>query len=1525
MERWIDTLSEEWPSQPPSERFASIKGSPSAQGNSSPISNGSQSRIPRYKHRSASSLGQKEAAASRRRASGPLDKDLKNALSEKTSSNLNATHQRPANGPSKLRSPNPGMRPQSKRHNSTGSALADTVQHKISPLKKENLQATPEWKRRVLRGNIGQGEQADLFGPIGLESIFRPLTVNSKVLPKQRKGPKIQVASIEDYPSSPPPYPSAVVPAPSAESRDRKSNQSTSKLQMKVVEEEKEDGQPPNSTNEATDTRRTAQASGSTQSGSVLLHSRKPSAQSDDRDEQISEIYTLPNTVDGRVHYAAVDGSLRRLHSQMDKLRLQQQNFPGSRSSDDGISYAETAPGEDSQLPCSQTSDLTGHSLPDDLSMGTEVFASNGGFINVRRGGYSNEGSFQRRPLSPSSLPDFDDSRLQSPGTPETNKRRGSGKSNTGKILPEESRQAPRTPKRHGLNNASTPEQPRSSGSPLKLFDKYDTFTNERLVRRMSKFEEALQASPTNESAAQTDNDAISPRRRSKESRSSRHHHRGDAGNLRPQSNRRISSFGQGELDDHYFPTPQKPKVNHQGGTEVKKENRPPASSAHVSNFTFNQPKSPITRNLNSSITDPFKSSKPNHPKHSTLHRKRSPKDDARQSNTELAEDRGQAQDLEKVDCNAQGKRLPYSPAKDPQPKRRRTLYGQDENEHGAHFISQLTVTNEPQLKSTVGRKRKDALYDVSSQDADPKILATRQMLRPMIPSQNGSQVKTLVARSEYTYESRTQIRSNTNQNLQSENLQADMDPATRAVAGELASFSGELIKDTANGARKASVTTADFFNEAQQIMRLLRAQGRPRSQMGAQELEQDHDTIQEEASLQESTKDEFSRPPSREGGSLRRLREPPQMDARVISHLRKFEEKDEVGIALSASLKTLQIDQPKNDPQAPAASDPAQADSSDRESDPPNIRILNHTNQKHSYSAKDVPTLGTEVKLRSYGSQSTSDLSIGRSLPTGSSRGSGKRAVIAPETVSHLLKDHVAGMSFDHAKQVWVKRKASKEDRGQTHNRAPSEITEDDPFGDVPDLSVDELEELARRKEAISTLNLVRSDSNQISEHDYARQAESLAAVLDNLQDPPASRPHTAEGQILARGEPSSAPSNFTRFTSSVAIAETRATSWRDEVLQQKQEKANQTIEEPAATESQDEHVEEVEHEISILEGRVSQSPKRHNCKQHQARVITVAFSSPLIDQMRPHNDGSEVWEEESELNLDDSPIHFGAQPDMSASKKQTSSNFGRRSIHRSASRRTSIGSQSYIARPMSRLDEQDEISFLQATNEARNMSIIVSTPLQRSTALQPPTTGQQSSIGFHLSPLPDFTIHQIDRSFNLDLDHVAKRRGLLAQHEVDGTFSLATQELVKKLTDIEPYEPYWDYIRNVDLQGRGLLTLNGLHEFCGRLEGLDVSDNELGQLNGAPPCLRNLKIRRNCLSNLTAWGHLQNLQYLDVSGNQIQSLKGFYSLVHLRELRADDNEIESLNGIFQLDGLIRLRLRRNRVGGIDFEGSNL
>jgi Leucine-rich repeat (LRR) protein len=127
------------------------------------------------------------------------------------------------------------------------------------------------------------------------------------------------------------------------------------------------------------------------------------------------------------------------------------------------------------------------------------------------------------------------------------------------------------------------------------------------------------------------------------------------------------------------------------------------------------------------------------------------------------------------------------------------------------------------------------------------------------------------------------------------------------------------------------------------------------------------------------------------------------------------------------------------------------------------------------------------------------------------------------------------------------------------------------------------------------------------------------------------------------------------------------------------------------------------------------------------------------------------------------------------------------------------------------------------------------------------------------------------------------------------------------------------------MDLKDKKLTNLHKLDEFCGRLEELDVSDNQISQLNGAPQTIRHLRITHNHLSDLTAWGHLSNLQYIDVSNNEIESLSAFKYLVHLRGLRADNNKIKSLDGIGNLDGLLSLRLRGNLIESVDFKDTKL
>ena len=1537
MDQWLDSLSEDWVSQPASPRSTSTAQASVLRDASSPTSNGSQSRIPRYKPRSASNLsivgGKEDGLGSLLRRANSNDA----ALKEKTSSNLNASRNRMPNGHAKSHGPGTASRQAVGRHVSAGSIPTmpqDTVQIRSSPAKNMDGQATPDWKRRVLKQNLGKG---DLFSPIGLESVFKPPTVGSK--PKTKPVVK-RPSKIDDIPSSPPSYPALEHQSPNIPNGDPDKPTLTLSPLSELANKEDSRYMAPQEIEFPSMTSKGAgrvsgigiRPSGPLPSSDAIVgrsptlpaaptppqlgvfnrsslrsasngpnQSSMSSVPDKARDENISPFYvSRHNTVDGRVEYAAIDMSMRRLRSQMDKLRTQEHNIPDSRSSDHGIEYADSQLSNRSHF--GNLDEITSQSLPDDLSMGTDAYAANGGFISIHRGGYSNDGSFQRRPPSPSLLQNLDGPSMKSQ-TPINHDPVPSPK------LPEMFSQTksstpsspPKTPKHQKNDSAGSYERPRSSGSPLKLFDKYDTFTNDRLARRMSKFEETLQRDLKEKVSAESVNarspPSPGPKRRLQRSQ---HHRDNDT-----EKGRRISSFGSSELDDHQFPA--HPTVGWQSQDAYSPEKvRSDPSKVGFERSILNRVTGEKARNSkkfrtrNNSTGDTLENNHEN---------------SLRAALPNSMNERHQSVELGQHDAlqTTTGKRLPYSPAKDPAPKRRRTLRSSDETDEDITKLRQLSEIKQPPISMT-GRKRKDALYNTDNQIADPEILAMRQIRQPKLPASSpvSSPAQQTTSRSS---ENLRQISENNH------DAASAVDPPTQIVAGALATIALNTVQDITYGSRKASVTTADFFNEAQQIMQLIRNQGRPRSSHTTVDgLETGQPTIVEESVMDDSTKDEFSRPPSREGASPPRLRIPAQTDARVISHLRKFEDQETMGLALSSSLKTLQIGQNAKKFECSAPEQDEGDPHSGTESDPPNIRIRDSNVQSHKLkypsSTRDVSISESDRQTQSKDSHPTSGPSTSRSNPTGSSHSSTNRLVIAPETVAHLLSDQMAGMVFDRQKQLWVKRKGSANvDNDENLDRTVSDGTEDDLFGDIPDLSVDDMEELKRVKESMSSIRSSGSVVNNVSGHDQAIINEAIEKVVGEA------RPRTADGRTIEAVEDSSAPSKFSHFAWSGHQPGTRATSWAEVALPPKE--ALPVL----SPNHNDPHEAEVEHEISILEGRESQVPKHQNNKWRRARVVTVAFSSPLVDQRElvlENDDDRELWERESELNLEESPT----RQDKHTTSRRTSYGVVQKPGRRSISRRVSLSNQSYHARPMSRLDERDELSLVQYPSGGHPISleIAISTPLPLSRSLMvPPTTGNQSSVSFHLSPLPDFTVHQVDKPLDSDLGQVTRRPKQFGTHQADSRLSLAAQNLVKNLTDLEPYEPFWDFIRSVDLRDRDLKTLHMLDEFCGGIEELDVSNNQIGELNGIPSTVRQLNIRKNHISDLAAWNSLYNLQYMDVSGNNLQSVKGFHSLVHLRALKADYNEIRNLNGLEDLDGLISLSLRGNKLQDVDFDNFNL
>ncbi|KAL8761556.1 MAG: hypothetical protein Q9184_002321 [Pyrenodesmia sp. 2 TL-2023] len=1494
MNQWLDSLSEDWVSQPRSPHSDQVRRSSSALSVASLTSNTSQSRIPRYKPRTSSNLASQNTPPTKKVTGGLSEQDRKKALEERSSSNLNIARNRDAYSARSPVSSGARNRPGSKRNASTGSlpsAPQDTIQHRnlISfPAKENYLGSTPEWKRRVLQGKVG-GTGPDLFGPIGLESIFKPPTVgrgagSSK---KQTRGKKFQQVQIDEFPSSPPAFPSDSGSVEHSGGTDRR--RASLLKQMDILEEISE-GESLNSLpcingagrEQAEDI---SDGMGLTFAGSGRID--------DDRNEVLSQVILPTGVKNGgepsvEVHCSVTDQS--RHPGFVIGPKTGEREVPNYNDEDDLSAAA------------SPSQSVLGHiaipSLPEDLSTGTDLYVANGGFVNVRRGGYSNEGSFQRRPLSPSSLPDFDASELRSPSPLRRRLSPRSRKSDVSGRSPDQPRSAPLTPRKKQPTASGSTDEPRSSGSPLKLFEKYDTFTNERLIRRISKFERSTHENE--EDQTEEEPRLNSPPRPKHRSRSHTSQPLAEEPSTDQRPKRRVDSFGEGQLDSYPFDTDHPVDPKSRSAADVIK-----AHSARGEGDTFR-----------------FEG---------------------------LA---FEAPGVEGVDVQIEaiqttnGKRLPYSPNKESQAKRRRTLRSSEELKLEIHQYAKpidvpstlpnkvtrekATAEKEVDLppsgsRPLAGRKRKDARYENDSQVADPRILALRHILRPRTPtpSQRGSPLSRLAEASQ------TGVALVTDRSDGGETPVRDLDHQTQTLAGELATFTLNMAQDMNHGARKASVTTADFFNEAKQIMQLIRNQGRPQSSHAIREEEEpgDGEDDLQQSRMEQSTIDEFSRPPSREGGGALQLREPVQVDARVASHLRKFEDTDDLGLALPSSVKSVHITESHN---LAVSTDKAingkvQQEGFEAHSDPPNMRILarprGQSTESNGTLEQDGPFTATGTAVRSSKSYSSTS-STNPSLPTSSSRGSrgsGTKAVIAPQVVSHLLSDNMGAMTFDHSKQVWVKRRSSRKSQSaESHSRTGSDATED-LFKDIPDLSVDEHQEHQRASTATVSIKIRGSASDQISNHDH---------VTDEPYNNFSSRPRTRDSAGVETTDQGSVPSEASHSATSGPVTETRATSWGDAVLPRKPTQPENQVYHSDPPTQNIRRGEEVEHEISILEGRTSEAPRQAHQNRRQPRVVTVAFSSPLVDQVRfsrDDNDAAPSDEDESELDLADSPVRDDNRP-SSSSRQRTSSGYGKRSSHRNPSRRASIG----FTRPMSRLDEHEELTFLQTFHGPHNasMELIVTTPLpvSRNTPLQSTlSSGQASSIGFQLSPLSEFTVHKPDQLDLQDGRCVVKHRGLLATHEVEGRLSLAVQELVKKLTDVEPYEPYWDHIRHLDLRNRKLATLHHLDEFCGHIEDLNVSNNELDQLHGAPSWVRHLNARSNSLSNITSWAHLRNLQYLDVSSNKLQSLHGFQSLVHLRELNATDNQIQSLEGILGLDGLIKLTLRKNRITSVDLRTCSL
>ncbi|KAL4923903.1 uncharacterized protein BDV17DRAFT_224972 [Aspergillus undulatus] len=1405
---WLDSLSDDW---------VSLPETPTTPAPQSPITNHSRrsslqntpSRIPVPARRSIEPYPSSEAKKKvprpchHIRREPPTPKTPRTSKITKPRSPLpGTTKTTPRPNPPSGRKKQPSMDGRSPLRSVSNASSQPGQQSTVQIKPKENnKQGTPEWRKRLVNGDIPAGEQRDLFAPIGLESVFKPPSPGSPLagstpIPKMKQpddGWNFSTNSAAENQGSSPRRTSRnthgslrtasgkSISGQRARTVERPGKQTTTKSRKEEPQSKK---QPAHLLPHASDSHGVT---------TDIAQMRSASGLEDLRNEDITPItFSQTNTLDGEGTAEIIKSALKQVTTKLEKLHLAPRERPTSRASD---SILLGQPGEDDLF------DVTSNSLPQDLSMGTLDYRGRSAFASLQGEPHSDgEGSFRKDQFSPAGFP----SHRLTPFIRPSSRVRSSPPFYNKNNAPIDPLSLPRPASAHVGASPSKLGGMVSSGSPLKLFANHDTFTNNKLLRRMSQFEETLgeesdgdePVSPSEEARRKGQNrsllntrlDAWSERPGSR---------RNDRSRSRNDRSSHINRFGEGQLDNFDFSDASPYDGNFRTGS-------PEPTVAPPGYLLSADGRFPRGRSFRQ-LSDNSKAS-------NDLY-----------TGKDVAESYG-ADTVELRDVRPKLKTTASSPAKDPNPKRRRTIMQPQSSMLGGPTAEDSSATDDLSLL-----QRSLMQHGLRYDDTEEILSGSSNRPRTPTPHQTGS-----FERKQASPNRRTQQSEHTEHGFSSS-------PLTENV-------SNVVGRPGHQEARKGSITTQDFLNEATKVMNFIRSKGTGKSSLSRVEESITEEDDGNESYEEESTLEEFSRPPSREGADLRRLRVPKEPNPRILNHLKKFQEHDEVEFGVSGSVMSLHLgdgntDRPQSDlrkRKLPAA--------------PP-------TQEDDLY---DFLRMNTETSAKSFSA---------RSIQTGSSQASHAKGVLSSDIVSHLIPEQVNGLTYDRLKHLWVK-------EGERRSRSSQEGKDgdEDPFKDISDLSVDDMEE--KKRTTSSSPDKTRNSSQ--TERHGSHSSESARSNIEEVQTVAAGEPRAPAANL------SSVQSGISRSTApSHPTSGTRETSWGTDV--------------PKSTASSH----DIEHEIKLHEGRLSKPPHRPRDPNNQARVVTISFSSPLVSQIEYSDDDSPsklrriALNSQAQAAATDNPAHQSSDPEQA---------FRRRSI----SKIDEHGEDTPEGQSLVRRTSQD----LEATAGGGNIDESLAYLREH---------GLDISYSFHLSPLPDFTVDQIDQPLHLDVSYVAQRIHPTSLRQVHGTFALATEDLVKHITEAEPYEPFWEHLRRLVLRRKGLITLHKLSEFCPRLEELDVSENDIGQLGGVPSTLRTLRIQNNCLSNLTAWGHLGNLQYLDISANELENLDAVNGLIHLRELIADNNNIQNIEGVFSLNGLLSLRLRNNRMRSIDFGAAEL
>ncbi|KAL6864540.1 hypothetical protein J3F83DRAFT_140981 [Trichoderma novae-zelandiae] len=997
------------------------------------------------------------------------------------------------------------------------------------------------------------------------------------------------------------------------------------------------------------------------------------------------------------------------------------------------------------------------------------------------------------------------------------------------------------SPDKRQIRETST----QSNTSPLKLFGPYDTFTNQTLLRRISQFEESLSGMNS-----RGDLPSSTPSRDPSKKRVDR----------TPGAKRYLSHFGAGELEGYEF------------------TNELSQSPAEHSSLLFKEKTTPLHPPL--AAKGPLKLVPPSSWLHEdvSLHVRRSrsksnsqtPSVDASAeydsmssspANSTSSQDEAYDESwAAKRDYGSEGKRPRASPSKHPTPKRRRTLHRSD---------------------IAFGSENRKSIV--------PKLLRPGSKLRRRSQTERSNSIDLQDA-------DRVSMRQSHSSAHASKSVQDDVSQGRARRSPTRSSIQEEDEPDspgTTNTERKPSIRTQDFVDQAAQIMAMIRNQVSQPGLSSLEESELEVGVATQNATMEESdgsTAEPFSRPPSRDGKPIPRQSRQ-QEDPELVKRLKKYQEMSDMGDVISSSVRSMSL---AKDAIRAAKEVERMVDRASR------IRSSGSGGGGgggggSNYDSASESTSPVHDLFSSTSARSTSHL-----FPTSSSRGSESRKVIAPESVSHLIPDKIGGMYLDKQNNIWIRNKDSKS--SLTSHNSGSDDSEEDPFANIPDLSVDMTEEMQHLKQTPRGREGAATNKGKTS-----RQSSAQTHSLKSYTTLAAYEPLDPEVAARARGE--------------------------IEKLDAQPGEGSKSADDGGSR-------------LPVLKAKTSSdglSSKRRN--------ITISFTSPIASIILG------VLPEDIE-GLEDDPVPGGSSESPPLHAAQFSGSKGVSQGSMRTVRATSMSSGKFTPRPVSRIDEQDEESTVELPNQNRHkaqnqqahaqndrhlsfvgdntmMSLksleggsgfgfLMSTPAHAAVSLR---ADDSLMIGrnvgkLSLSPLSEFSMNNHDKSFGLEVSYVMGQKRMATGDGSKKVMSMTLRYLVEKLSEAQPHEPYWEDMISLTLQDKQLTSLHGLNKLCSRITTLDVSRNSLGHLEGLPECVRQLKVSNNMLTELTSWDHLIHLQYLDISNNQVKSLSALKRLIHLRSLRADNNLLTSLDGLDSHDGLLTLRARHNMIEELDFSG---